>query len=70
MGDYYSQGRQHALDASPRCCTGDDCLQRSQGRNAVLTSLRNDAYLPLLKVPTSTWALFIQTVLLHRAWPH
>ncbi len=43
-------GRRVEADPSPRCCTGEDCLQRSRGRHAVITALRTDNYLPLLLV--------------------
>ena len=38
------------MDPSPRCCTGEDCLQRSRRQHAVVTALRTENYLPLLLV--------------------
>ncbi len=48
----FCAGRRDEVDPSPRCCTGEDCLQRSRGRHAVVTALRTDNYLPLLLVST------------------
>ena len=52
MPDMPCAGRRDEVDPSPRCCTGEDCLQRSRRRHAVVTALRTDNYLPLLLVGT------------------
>ena len=43
------QGRIDKDFPSPRCCVDEECLSKSKGRHAVLTTLRSDNYLPLLE---------------------
>lgn len=43
------QGRTDADFPSPTCCVDAECLARSKGRHAVLTTLRSNDYLPLLE---------------------
>lgn len=46
----YYHGRLHDKAASPKCCYAEDCIQHDRNRYAVVTTLRNDAYLPLVEV--------------------
>lgn len=46
---YVLQGRLDSVYPSPRCCTGKSCIKRNKKRNIILTTLRSDNYLPLLK---------------------
>jgi len=43
------EGRTDTDFPSPRCCVDEGCLKRDKGRYAVLTTLRSNEYLPLLK---------------------
>jgi len=43
------QGRHNNEFPSPRCCVDEGCLLKDRGRYAVLTTLRTDNYLPLVK---------------------
>lgn len=46
----YYHGRSQEMAASPKCCYAEDCIQHSRGHHAVVTTLRSDAYLPLVEV--------------------
>ena len=43
------EGRIDTDFPSPRCCEDEECLKVNRGRHAILTTLRSDAYLPLLE---------------------
>ncbi|KAK9813758.1 hypothetical protein WJX73_007760 [Symbiochloris irregularis] len=52
--DPYLEGRREDSDPAPRCCSGEGCLTDKPGRHAVITALRSDSYLPLLKALVCT----------------
>ena len=46
---FLSLGRLESQFPSPRCCHSADCISRSRGRHAFLTTLRTEEYLILLR---------------------
>lgn len=53
-GRPYLESRVQSRDASPRCCTNEDCFEEDTGRHVVLTVVRNQHDLSLLEVRSRT----------------